>query len=230
MALTFGAFFASVVIIPLWLQTNMGYTATWAGYATGITGILAVISAPVIGKMTEKVDARLLISIGFFGLGLLNAWRMSFNSDVTFLQMAVPTLLYGPFMVLFFVPITGLAIASVEPGEQANAAGLSNFMRTLAGAFATSLVQSGWSDAGRQNQTELAGAMTHGSQAIAGYEAGGLSHQGAVAMLASIVEGQSVMLATLRMFGVVTIIFFLSAMLIWIAPKPKSPIDTSAGH
>jgi DHA2 family multidrug resistance protein len=226
----FGAFFAVIVIIPLWLQQNMGYTATWAGYATGITGILAVLSAPMIGKLTEKVDARLLISIGFCGLGLLNAWRMSFNSDVTFLQMAVPTLLYGPFMVMFFVPITGLAIASVEPAEQANAAGLSNFMRTLAGAFATSLVQSRWSDAGRQSQTELAGAMTRGSEVIASYEASGLSHGGAVAMLAGVVEGQSVMLATLRIFGVVTIIFFLAAMLIWIAPKPKGPIDTSAGH
>jgi DHA2 family multidrug resistance protein len=226
----FGAFFAVIVIIPLWLQQNMGYTATWAGYATGITGILAVMSAPIIGKMSEKVDARLLISVGFAGLGLLNAWRMTFNSDVTFLQMAVPTLLYGPFMVMFFVPITGLAIASVRPDEQANAAGLSNFMRTLAGAFATCLVQTKWSDAGRQNQTELAGAMVHGSRTIATFEAGGLSHQAAVARLGGIVEGQSVMLATLNIFGVVTIIFFLAAMLIWIAPRPKGPIDTTAGH
>ncbi len=226
----FGAFFAVIVIIPLWLQQNMGYTSTWAGYATGITGILAVISAPIIGKMSEKVDARLLISIGFLGLGLLNAWRMSFNSDVTFMQMAIPTLLYGPFMVMFFIPITGLAIASVDPEEQANAAGLSNFMRTLAGAFATCLVQSSWSDAGRESQTELAGAMIHGAKAIEGYEATGLSHQGAVAMLTQIVEGQSVMLATLKIFGVVTLVFFFSALLIWIAPKPKGPIDTSAGH
>jgi DHA2 family multidrug resistance protein len=144
--------------------------------------------------------------------------------------MAVPTLLYGPFMVLFFIPITGLAIASVEPEEQANAAGLSNFMRTLAGAFATSLVQSTWSDAGRENQTELSGAMIHGAKAIESYEASGLSHQSAVAMLTQIVEGQSVMLATLRIFGVVTIVFFFSAMLIWLAPKPKGPIDTTAGH
>jgi DHA2 family multidrug resistance protein len=45
----FGAFFASIVILPLWLQQNMGYTATWAGYATGIMGILAVACAPLVG-------------------------------------------------------------------------------------------------------------------------------------------------------------------------------------
>jgi len=226
----FGAFFAVIVIIPLWLQQNMGYTATWAGYATGLMGVFAVISAPAIGKAAEKIDPRLIISCGFLGLGLLNAWRMGFTPTVTFWQMAAPTLLYGPFMVMFFVPTTGLVIASVDPDEQANAAGLANFMRTLGGAFATSLVQTGWSNAQRRSQTELAGAMVAGSKTIARLEAHGMPHQRAVGVLTEIVEGQSVMLATLKVFGAVTIIFVIAAMLIWIAPKPKGPIDTSAAH
>src|SRR3546814_818663 len=57
----FGAFFATLVLLPLWLQQNMGYTATWAGYATGIMGIFAVVCAPSVGKLTEKVDPRLTI-------------------------------------------------------------------------------------------------------------------------------------------------------------------------
>ena len=139
----FGAFFASIVILPLWLQSNMGYTATWAGYATGIMGILAVLCSPLVGKAVEKFDPRLIVCVGILGLAGIMLWRMwDFNTDVTFLQMAWPTLLTGVFMVMFFVPVTGLAMASVEPDEQANAAGISNFMRTLAGAFATSLIQS----------------------------------------------------------------------------------------
>jgi DHA2 family multidrug resistance protein len=226
----FAAFFATIVIIPLWLQQNLGYTATWAGYSTGIMGILAVFSAPFVGKALEKIDPRWLISIGFVGLGLINVWRMSFNSNVTFLQMALPTLLCGPFMVMFFLPLSGLVVASVDHNEQANAAGLSNFMRTLGGAFATSLVQTGWGDATRRSQTELAGAMVHGASTVAQFEAGGASHESAVALLSNIVEGQSVMLATLKVFGVVAIMFFGSALLIWIAPKPNGPIDTSAAH
>jgi DHA2 family multidrug resistance protein len=229
-AIGFAAFFATIVIIPLWLQQNLGYTATWAGYSTGILGILAVMSAPMVGKALEKIDARALISVGFLGLGLINVWRMGFNSNVTFLQMALPTLLCGPFMVMFFLPLSGLVVASVDHDEQANAAGLSNFMRTLGGAFATSMVQTGWSDAARSSQTELAGEMVNGGQMIQQFEAGGVSHEGAVALLTSLVEGQSVMLATLKIFGVVAIMFFGSALLIWIAPKPKGPIDASAGH
>ena len=135
----------------------MGYTATWAGYATGIMGILAVLCSPLVGKAVEKFDPRLIVCLGILGLAGIMLWRMwDFNTDVTFLQMAWPTLLTGVFMVMFFVPVTGLAMASVEPEEQANAAGISNFMRTLAGAFATSLIQSRWSDATRVNNTEIA--------------------------------------------------------------------------
>ena len=144
--------------------------------------------------------------------------------------MALPTLLTGPVQVMFFVPVTGLAMASVAHHEQANAAGISNFMRTLAGAFATSLVQTGWSNAQRHNQTELAGAMQHGQAVLDGMMAHGVSRDAATAALSGLVEQQSVMLATLNMFSVIAICFFFAATLIWLAPKPKGPIDTSAAH
>jgi DHA2 family multidrug resistance protein len=133
-------------------------------------------------------------------------------------------------MVMFFVPVTGLAIASVDPAETANAAGLSNFMRTLAGAFATSLIQTGWSDAQRRNQTELAGAMTHAGGVLDNLIAGGVSPEGAVAGLTNLMEGQSLMLATIDMFGVIALVFLVAATLIWLAPRPKGPIDTSGAH
>jgi len=127
----FSAFFASIVIFPLWLQQNMGYTATWAGYATGIMRILSIMVAPPVGKATEKIDVRLIISIGLVASHSAT-WRTWFSPDVTFFwQIAGPTFLSGAFMVMFFVPVTGLAMASVDPEEAADAAGLSNFMRTL---------------------------------------------------------------------------------------------------
>ena len=226
----FGAFFASIVLLPLWLQTNMGYTATWAGYATGIMGIFAVLTAPMVGKAVEKIDARLIVCLGIVGLGLISVWRMGFTPDVSFSQMALPTLLTGPFMVMFFVPVTGLAMASVPHEDQANAAGLSNFMRTLAGAFATSLVQTGWSDATRHNQTELAGVMHFGEGLVQWMLSLGATREQATELLTHLIESQSVMLATLNMFAVIAICFGFAASLIWIAPKPQGPIDTSGAH
>ena len=230
-AVGFGAFFASIVILPLWLQSNMGYTATWAGYATGIMGILAVLCSPLVGRAVEKFDPRLIVCAGILGLAAIMVWRMwTFNNDVTFLQMAWPTLVTGVFMVMFFVPVTGLAMASVNPDEQANAAGLSNFMRTLAGAFATSLIQSRWADATRHNEGEIVNAMQHGKAAVDGMLAQGVPLENARAVLWQVVEGQSVMLATLNMFGLIAVCLGFSAMIIWLVPKPKGPIDTSGAH
>ena len=230
-AVGFGAFFASIVILPLWLQSNMGYTATWAGYATGIMGILAVLCSPLVGKAVEKFDPRMVVFLGILGLAAVMLYRMwEFSPEVTFLQMAWPTLITGVFMVMFFVPVTGLAMASVDHDEQANAAGLSNFMRTLAGAFATSLIQSGWSDATRTNNNEIANAMVHGRDAVEAMIAQGIPADSARAVLSQIVEGQSVMLATLNMFGVIAICLGFAAALIWLVPKPKGPIDTSGAH
>jgi DHA2 family multidrug resistance protein len=226
----FGAFFAVIVIIPLWLQQNMGYTATNAGFATGIMGVLAVLCGPLIGKAVEKFDPRLMISIGLLGMGGLNAYRMGFNSNVTFLQLAVPTLLYGPFLVMFFIPLNGLTVSTVDPDEQANAAGLSNFLRTIGGAFATSLVQTSWSDAGRRAQSDLAGAMVHASATLRGFQDAGMTPQVALGELSRMVENQSVMLATLSTFGTVAIVFFISAAIVWIVPKPAGPIAMGGGH
>ena len=227
----FGAFFASIVILPLWLQTNMGYTATWAGYATGIMGVLAVACSPLVGKAVQKFDPRLIVCAGILGLAGIMLWRMwTFNSDITFLQMAWPTLLTGVFMVMFFIPVTGLAMASVEPDEQANAAGLSNFMRTLAGAFATSLIQSQWSNAIRLNNVEIANAMPNGQAAVDSMTAEGVPVESARTMLSYVVDGQSVMLATLDMFGLIAVCLGFAAAIIWLVPRPKGPIDTSGAH
>jgi DHA2 family multidrug resistance protein len=226
----FGAFFANIVLLPLWLQQNLGYTATWAGYATGMLAIFAILSAPIVGNLAQKVDPRLIIFCGVMGMAGTAAWRMGFNSDVTFWQLAVPTLLTGPFMVMYFVPTTGLAMASVAPGEEANAAGVSNFMRTLAGAFATSLVQTAWANDTRATQTALAGAMPMGSATIDSLVNNGQSHDSAVASLDALVQSQSVMLATVHVFGMIATCSAFAAMLIWIAPRPKGPIDIGGGH
>lgn len=230
LAIAFGAFFASVLILPLWLQQNMGYTATWAGYATGVMGLLAIVSSPLVGKAVDKIDPRLVVSIGIAGMGLIMLWRQTFTLEHTFLQIALPTLLFGPFLVMLIVPVTGIVMASVPREEQANAAGLSNFLRTVAGAFAAAIVQTGWANAARENQTELTGAMTQQQAAVDQMVANGVPAPTALATLNGLVEQQSMMLATLDMFHAIAVCFFLAASLIWLAPRPAGPIDISAGH
>lgn len=136
----------------------------------------------------------------------------------------------GILIVMFFVPMTGLAMASVDPVEEANAAGISNFMRTLAGSFATSLIQGEWSNATRTNNSEIANPMPNGQVAIDPLSARGFSGDSARTMLSYVVGGQSVMLATLDLYGVIALCLGGAAAIIWLVPKPKGPIDTSGAH
>ena len=159
-------------------------------------------------------------------------WRMGFTPDITFLQMALPTLLTGPAMVMFFVPVTGLAMASVGPDEQANAAGLSNFMRTLAGAFATSLVQTGWSNAqraqpdGARRRLHLGQAHLDAMHTLPGVRGETVSDACSATWSRDRASCWPHSTCSARSRSA----FFFAATLIWLAPKPKGPIDTSGAH
>jgi DHA2 family multidrug resistance protein len=216
-SLTFGAFFGSIVLTPLWLQTNMGYTATWSGLTMAANGIFAIIAAPFAAKLAVKVDQRKLISMGVLWLGFITFLRSFGNSDMTYAQIAVPLLFQGMAMPFFFIPINGLALSSVEPRQIASAAGLMNFVRTLSGAFAAAVVTSTWSNQATINRTEIVSAM----QASPGVP---------VSALNQLVESQSVMLATNHMFLTVSVIFVFTSMVVWLVPKPDNTAAVPDAH
>jgi DHA2 family multidrug resistance protein len=218
LCVAFSGFFASMVLTPLWLQGIMGYTATTSGYATATSGILAVIAAPFVAQMASKLDPRRLVFVGVMWLGAVAFWRSQANTDMTFINVMIPLLLMGIGMPFFFVPLSGLALSSVDPDEMAGAAGLMNFARTLTGAFAVSVMTTTWENGATHNRAELAGVI-HPENAPGA----------APAMLDQLVQGQSVMLSTNQTFLVVAGLFIASAVVIWLAPKPKGPVVAGAG-
>ena len=156
-SLAFAAFFGANVLTPQWLQSYMGYTATSAGMATCWTGIFAVFVAPIAATLSHRVDARKLVFFGVTWLGLMTLTRTIATTDMDYWSVSLPLMLMGLGLPFFFIPLTGLALASVETHEMASAAGLMNFLRTLSGAFATSLITTVWDDQITRNHAELVG-------------------------------------------------------------------------
>lgn len=124
-----------------------------------------------------------------------------------------------------------MALASVDSAEVASAAGLMNFLRTLSGAMATSVVTTAWENqtnilrsdlvdkiAAPEQIASLLGDITQAGQTMALYG------------LDQLLQTQAVMLATNHIFVVVSCTFAFAAMAIWLAPKPKKTVDTSAVH
>jgi MFS transporter, DHA2 family, multidrug resistance protein len=227
----FGAMFAANVLTPLWLQSYMGYTSTWAGMTTAWSGVLAIVFAPIVGARMSKADPRRLVFIGLIWLAGVTASRAFLTVDATYWQISIPLLLMGAGLPFFFVPLTALSLGSVDPKEMASAAGLQNFLRTLSGAVATSVVQTMWEDRSSINHSELSGLADQSGQAVATFEASGMSHEQAIYALNNLVDEQSVMIATNQIMTLTAIAFAAAAFVIWIAPKPARAVSMAeAGH
>jgi DHA2 family multidrug resistance protein len=226
----FGAMFGANVLTPLWLQSYMGYTSTWAGLATAWTGVLAVFCAPAAGLLSTKVDPRKLVFFGLVWLGGVLVIRTAATTDMDFWQIARPLLFMGLGLPFFFVPITSLALASVDEKETASAAGLMNFLRTLSGAVATSIVTTSWESKTSAKHAELAGYVDQSGETARALSAGGFSPDATRQVLDNMTQSQSVMLATNEIMWYVSAAFFLSALLIWFAPKPTRQVQLGAAH
>jgi len=230
LAVGYGAFFASIVLIPLWLQTNLGYTATWAGYATAFLGILAVVMSPITANLIGKIDSRALISFGLIWIAGVSFWRSGFNSQLNFSGIALPALVQGFAMPLLFIPTTQLALGAVRVEETASAAGLMNFMRTTAGAFAASIATTAWDSAATRNRAALVGRLGDPDGFTNTLSAGGVAPGQALGQMDLLLQGQSVMLATDQIFAATSVIFLIAAVGIWFAPVAKRTIAPGMAH
>lgn len=230
-SLGFAAIFAGNVLTPLWLQSYMGYTATQAGMATAWSGVLAVFAAPLAAKLSSKFDQRMIVCIGLLWLAFTMVLRADATTDMTYWHISIPLFLMGAGMPFFFVPLTTLALGSVDENETASAAGLQNFLRTLSGAVATSLVTTYWDDQAQVMQSELAGLSDRTGETMNTLQQIGLSAEQALQQLTNLVQSQSVMIATNQLMALTTIIFAAAAALIWLAPKAGRKVDMAkAGH
>jgi MFS transporter, DHA2 family, multidrug resistance protein len=230
MTLAYGSFFSTVVLLPLWLQTNLGYTATWAGRVTAFQGILAVIFSPIVAKLTATRDSRVLVTIGMAAFGAVTLWRSTFFSDIDFWRIVWPQVGQGFAIPFFFIPLMAVALGSVPPRETTSAAGLLTFMRSTAAAFATSITTTQWANIATDRRVDLAGALNGAGSAIDTLTRSGVSGAQALREIDALVQSQAVMLATDRVFFVTSFVFLLAGIAIWIAPKTKRGAASAGGH
>ena len=229
-AFVLGGFFATNVLTPLWLQTNLGYSAFQAGLAASATGVLAVAAGPVVAVLASRVDDRLMAFIGVGWLVVTTLMRGSADTAMTFAQVYGVLFLVGAAMPTFFIPLMSLSLGSVDEAEMADATGLSSFVRTLAGAFATSIVATRWENAAASHHAELAGRL-NGVDGVSRVLAGaGMGPTQTLSTLNALVDQQAVMLATNQLFWEIAGVFALGLTVVWAIPRPRRHVPAGAAH
>jgi MFS transporter, DHA2 family, multidrug resistance protein len=235
LSIAYGLFFGNVVLLPLWLQQYMGYTATWAGLATAPVGILAIILSPWVGKNVSKFDPRKLATVAFVGFGLVLWMRSNFNTQADFNTILIPTVLQGAAMAFFFIPLQAIVFSGLTPDKMPSAAGLSNFVRITAGAIGTSLFTTLWENRAILHHSQLAEAINTTNaaavQANAQLAAGGFSPEQAAANINRMIDQQAYTMAVTDVFYMSSLLFFALVVVIWFAkPKPGGAAGAGGAH
>jgi DHA2 family multidrug resistance protein len=226
---TYGAFFASLVIIPQWLQTSLGYTATWAGWATATNGMSALLMAPVAAYLSQKVDPRILVSGGILWLAVTSLTRVVWwTSGSDFWTLALPQLIQGAGMPFFFIPVTTLALGAVDDDEMASAAGVMNFLRTMSGAIATAIGVTMWENGAQSARDSLTATLNNAQGSMQALQSRGFGVEQSRMFISQLVDSQASAITTINLFELFAAILAASAAIIWFAPRPRHVVDIAA--
>jgi DHA2 family multidrug resistance protein len=231
-SLGYGAYFGNVVLVPLWLQQWMGYTATQAGWILAPVGLLAILLTPVVGRTIHKVDPRLFVTGSFVVFALTLFMRSHFNTQADVWTLLVPTLVQGAGAALFFIPLVTLSLSGLAPERIPSASGLFNFARITFGSFGTSIATTFWDRRASLHHAQLAERITgfdpSSAQALGTLQGGGMSPEQSVAALNNVVNQQAFMLSVNDLFYASALLFVALIAVVWLAKPVKATAATSA--
>src|SRR6185369_9656190 len=232
LSLGYGVFFGNVVLLPLWLQQYMGYTATLAGMALAPVGLLAILLSPLVGRNVSRIDPRFLATTAFAIFAVVMLMRSHFNTQVDFETLMIPTVIQGAALAFFFIPLVTITLSGIAPQQMPAASGLSNFLRISAGSFGTSISTTLWDHRATMHHAQMVEKLTPydpaTSQALANLQAGGLSPDQALAALNRLVDQQAALLSANDIFYASALLFLGMIGLVWLSKPAKAAASAEA--
>ena len=239
----YGLFFGNVVLLPLWLQQYMGYTATTAGMALAPVGFLAILLTPIVGRKVGQWDPRRMATGAFIVFALVLWMRSRFTTETDFVTVLIPTVIQGGAMAFFFIPLTTITLSGLPPDRIPAAAGLSNFVRITAGAMGVSIATTLWESRAALHHAHLTETLVQGqgvfAQTLNGLTASGLSMQQALAQVNRLIDQQAYTRAVDDIFMGSAAMFLMLIASIWLTHRPPratagaptdAPTDTAGAH
>jgi DHA2 family multidrug resistance protein len=229
----YGLYFGNLVLLPLWLQTHIGYTATQAGLVMAPVGLFAILLSPLTGKYLPKTDPRYIATAAFIVFAWCFYLRSQYTTGVDTFALMMPTFIQGIGMAGFFIPLVSITLSGLPPHRIAAASGLSNFVRIMCGGIGTSIFQTAWDDRTIMHHAQLAEQTSPLSpafeQSVAQIRALGMSETQSYEMVNRLMTQQAAQLGVNDLFYMSAAIFIALIALIWITkPERSGSGDASA--
>jgi DHA2 family multidrug resistance protein len=232
LAIGYGLYFGNLVLLPLWLQTDIGYTATDAGLVLAPVGLFAVLLSPVVGKFLPRTDPRYIATASFLIFALVFWMRSRYTTGVDTYSLMLPTLIQGIGMAGFFIPLVSITLSGL-PGHRIPAAsGLSNFVRIMCGGIGTSIFSTAWDHRSIMHHAQLVEqANTYSPTFNASMQqlgAAGFDQAQGYGLFNSMATQQAAQLGVNDLFYLSAAIFVALIALIWITKPDRSGGGDSA--
>ena len=234
--------YGSMVLLPIMLQTVLGYPPMQAGIAMAPRGIGSFFMMPLTGLMTGRFDARKLLTCGLLVAGSTLLWLSHLNLQAGYWDIFWPQLLQGVGMSLLFVPLTTVAMDPIPRERMGNATSLFNLMRNIGGsvgiaATGTMLARNS------QRTTSMLGAhvsaydpvsrsvfmQMRGAFMAAGADPATASSRSTAALF-GMVQRQATMVSFVGIFQLLGIVFLTLIPLVLLMRRPKGRLAPGAAH
>jgi DHA2 family multidrug resistance protein len=239
-ALMFALLMATMFLLPLFMQTLLGFTATDAGFALMPRVLVMMVAVPIVGRIYNAVSPRIVIAVGVFFIAW-GAWNMShFTTQTSQSGIILALTTQGIGFSCLFVPLSTVALSAIPRHQMADATGLNALFRQVGGSIGLAIAATLLSRYAAQARTALvshvttsdAPAMDRLRQTAGGLIARGMDPSAARTMAMRAIDGtiavQSQLLAFERVFLLAGVTFLLVLPLLFFLKTPEET-QASAG-
>ncbi len=214
---------------PRYLAEVRGYSALMIGETMFVSGITMFLTAPIVGRLMQKVDMRYIIASGLviFALG---SFQMTWiTRDYDFMELLVPQILRGIGMMFAMVPTNNIALGTLPADRVKNASGLFNLTRNLGGALGFAVINEVLNDRTDLHISRLHDRVTWGNTTATEtlnmftqrFQGAGDASLMAMKQLSQIVHRQAVVMGYGDAFFMLTLFYFSLTLMVFLLKKPS---------
>ncbi|MBJ6724105.1 DHA2 family efflux MFS transporter permease subunit [Geomesophilobacter sediminis] len=234
--------YSSIMLIPLFLQTLMGYNATMAGMVLAPGGVATLICMPFVGAIIQRYDGRKVV-LGGLIIGAVSMFVMrQFTLESAYFDFVWPRIVLGVGLAMTFVPLTTVTLSTIPKVEMGNATGIYSLLRNIGGSVGIAISATLLARFMQFYQTNLVGhvnpynpafqnrlSIIKGAIMSRGFDATA-AEQKAYGMVTGMVQRQAAILSYNRIFFIVGVAFLVIIPLLLLLKKPQRHAPPPPAH
>src|SRR5262249_19468659 len=225
--------YGSLVLLPIFLQTLLGYPSLQAGIAMAPRGFGSFLAMPLIGILVAKTDPRKLLALGLVAASFTLYWLSKLNLNAGYWDIAWPQFIQGVSLGLLFVPLTTVTMDPIPNHQMGNATSVFNLMRNIGGSMGIATVTTVLARREQMHISRLGETITatnqQSQQMLEGLRNSMIAHgsdfvtalQRSYAAVFGMIQQQAAILSFNETFWLLSLMFIAMLPLVWLMKRPR---------